>query len=138
MERERPEYLPPIERRRWTFPWLAFWALAMAALVAGAVHQHVKTSSAWKDRFGKTAAQRFNEMPTLASPGKNSVAQTDAHAKAVRQAAIGDLRLRREAAERQVRIQAQEKAENHRCIDGTVFRRIPGGWENVPGETCRP
>ncbi len=32
MERERPEYLPPIERRRWTFPWLLVIGLAILVL----------------------------------------------------------------------------------------------------------
>lgn len=132
MERERPDYLPPIERRRWTFPWLAFWALIMAALVAGAVHQHIKTSSAWKDRFGKTAVQRFNEMPTLASspePGP-TLKQQPTEAEAQR------IKARSERIMREAREQIRWEQENRKCIDGTVFRRIPGGWENMPGLRC--
>jgi len=132
MERERPEYLPPIERRRWTFPWLAFWALVMAALVAGAVHQHVKTSSAWKDRFGKTAAQRFNEMPTIArKPSPERSAQRPLTEIDEKRINARSERVKREAQE-----MMRWEQENRRCINGVVFQRIPGGWENLPGLRC--
>lgn len=32
MERERPEYLSPIQRSRWNFPWLITGFLALLSL----------------------------------------------------------------------------------------------------------
>ncbi|CAM0118336.1 hypothetical protein SMG44B_10053 [Stenotrophomonas maltophilia] len=45
---------------------------------------------------------------------------------------MAEIRARREQAEREVK----QRREEIRCIGGVAFRRIPGGWENIPGETC--
>lgn len=29
------------------------------------------------------------------------------------------------------------KSGRFKCVSGVLFRRIPNGWENVPGERCR-
>ncbi|CAM4113644.1 hypothetical protein STLA111740_00515 [Stenotrophomonas lactitubi] len=49
-----------------------------------------------------------------------------------RNASVAEIRLRRAAAEREI----QQRRAEIRCIGGVAFRRIPGGWENIPGETC--
>jgi len=49
-----------------------------------------------------------------------------------RKAALAEIRARREQAEREVK----QRREEIRCIGGVAFRRIPGGWENIPAETC--
>jgi len=47
-------------------------------------------------------------------------------------AKMAEIRARLEQEERE----ARREHEGLRCIGGVAFRRIPGGWENVPGETC--
>jgi hypothetical protein len=129
MERERPDYLPPINQNRWSFPWLAFWAIALAAMAAAGVALHLKTNEAWSQRFERAAAgadPRMGHEPTVAS--------TDLRERA---ADPKQLTVDQHAARmRQARERNRWEAENRRCVSGTVFRKIPGGWENVPGLRC--
>ena len=30
------------------------------------------------------------------------------------------------------------KSGRYKCVSGVLFRRLPNGWENVPGERCVP
>lgn len=46
MERERPEYLPPIKRRRWSFPWLLFLGAVLLVLAVFVIKQHLDTQMA--------------------------------------------------------------------------------------------
>lgn len=128
MERERPEYLPPIERRRWEFPWLAVLAIALLALLIGGMHMLTKTHAAWNERFSTTDT-------AVADPAPPAQVLDDAeHA-----AKLAEIRLKRTAAEAKTRSAEQRKrleASGLRCINGMLFRRIPGGWENLPGQSC--
>lgn len=128
MERERPVYLPPIERRRWEFPWLAVLAIALVALLAGGVQMLTKTQAAWNERFRTTDTA----IPDPAT-------QTQVLADAEREAMLSEIRLKRAAAEAAAKsAKHARRTEKHelRCINGTLLLRIPGGWENVPGESC--
>ncbi len=125
MERERPEYLPPIKPSRWSFPWLGFIGVVVLALAVFGIKQHLDTQVAWNKRFTKQPAapnQQATTPTTLA----------EKRAEAEREALVAEIRLRRVAAERET-IKAREK---WRCINGIPFRQIEGGWENVPGESC--
>jgi len=51
MERERPEYLPPIARRRWNFRWLITAFLTLVSLATIGVLTLGRTNSAWSERF---------------------------------------------------------------------------------------
>lgn len=133
MDRVRPEYLPPLTQRRFSFPWMAFWAAALLALAGAGVWLHLKTSAAWTQRFDRTAAERFESAPPLARP---HVHDQPADRPLTEAAALAEIRLIRERAARQVRRSQQEDKVATRCVSGTVFRRIPGGWENVPGVQC--
>jgi hypothetical protein len=124
MERERPEYLEPIPRSRWEFPWLGMWAVLLIGAACAGVWLHVKTGEAW--------TSRFRNQPTSQAPAP-AERITPPDVQANRQVMIDEIRARREEAERQ----ARRARSDHRCIGGVVLRRIPGGWENVPGETCR-
>jgi hypothetical protein len=133
MERERPEYLQPIEQRRWEFPWLAVIAAALIALMAGGVHMLSKTHAAWNQRFStaatpsesdRTEAKREAELAEIKL--RQTVAARDADLEKIRQ--------RRARAERDSK--AAQEDDQYRCIQGTLFRRIPGGWENLPGQSC--
>lgn len=123
MERERPEYLPAIHRRRWEFPWLLVIGIVLMGLMAGGAHMLIRTNAAWAERF-QTAKQPARTVDP----------------NAARDAYVAEVRLRRAAAEtaaEQARAGEQsKKSAELRCIGGTLFRRIPGGWENVPNRQC--
>lgn len=126
MERERPEYLQPIPRSRWEFPWLGLWAVLLLGMAGAGIWLHLRTGDAWNARF---QAEPMPAQPASANPAHQLEPVTD------RKAALAEIRARREQAEREVK-QRREEIRCIRCIGGVAFRRIPGGWENVPGETC--
>lgn len=123
MERERPEYLQPIPRSRWEFPWLGLWAVLLLGMAGAGIWLHLRTGDAWNARF---QAAPVPVQSTSADPTPQPAPVTD------RKAALAEIRARREQAEREVK----QRREEIRCIGGVAFRRIPGGWENIPGETC--
>ncbi|HEL5042547.1 TPA: hypothetical protein UOA80_000097 [Stenotrophomonas maltophilia] len=128
MERERPDYLPQIPGSRWEFPWLGMWAVILIGMVGAGIWLHLRTGDAWTARFTRTA-----EAPPLVVPSTAEVPTPAAIEEAKRQATIAEIRLRRAAAEGDA---AKRQREELRCISGVAFRRIPGGWENVPGMPC--
>lgn len=123
MGRERPDYLPDIRRSRWEFPWLLALGIVLLGLLAGGTHMLIRTNAAWAARF-----QTPQERPRTMDPN----AAQDAH--------LAEVRLRRAAAEQEAK--AAELATGKtapselKCVGGTLFRRIPGGWENVPNRGC--
>lgn len=123
MERERPDYLPAIRRSRWEFPWLLVIGIALLALMAGGAHMLLRTNAAWTERF--QPEERPTKVATL---------------NAARDAKIAEIRLMRAAAEQEAKnaeiARRADEANQLRCIGGTLFRRIPGGWENVPNRSC--
>ncbi|MBA0378300.1 hypothetical protein D7U93_08745 [Stenotrophomonas maltophilia] len=123
MERERPDYLQPIPRSRWEFPWLGLWAVLLLGMAGAGIWLHLRTGDAWNARF-----QAEPEPAQSTSVDVTSQPEPMADRKAV----LAEIRARREQAEREIQ---QRRAET-RCIGGVAFRRIPGGWENIPGETC--
>lgn len=125
MERERPEYLPPIKPRRWSFPWLTFIGIVVLALAAFGIKQHLDTQAAWNKRFTEQPKSSPQQAYDPAAPANSK-------ADAQREAMIAEIRLRREQAERE----AMKDRDGWRCINGVPFRKIPGGWENVPGQRC--
>lgn len=124
MKRERPEYLPPISARRWSFPWMALWAVLLLGMAGAGIWLHIRTNAAWTARFNQPPRA---ETPQAAPPQQEAPSDIDA-----RFAKMAEIRARREQAEHE----ARREREGLRCIGGVAFRRIPGGWENVPGETC--
>jgi len=130
MERERPEYLPPIKGRRWEFPWLLLIGIALAAIMVGGVSMLAKTNAAWAKRFDT------NARVTADSAGQTGATPVD---PPVTRGRRQDANTAAQRQERRMR-DSDRATENERtrCISGTVFRRIPGGWENVPGMSCQP
>ncbi len=124
MERERPEYLAPIPRKRWEFPWLGLWAVALASMAAAGIWLHLQTGAAWDARFNQPVAPLDD-----AAPAENARPAQTPQDRAARDATIESIRERRLKA-------AGRPNSDERCIDGVLFRRIPGGWENVPGHHC--
>jgi hypothetical protein len=122
MERERPDYLQPIPRSRWEFPWLGLWAVLLLGMAGAGIWLHLRTGDAWNARFQANAAPSPSTSAEAAQP----------EPVADQKALLADIRARREQAEREIK----KRREELRCIGGVAFRRIPGGWENIPGETC--
>ncbi|MCU0999745.1 hypothetical protein JAK44_02045 [Stenotrophomonas maltophilia] len=127
MERERPEYLQPIPRSRWEFPWLGLWAVLLLGMAGAGIWLHLRTGDAWSARFQR-------EPTPTPSTSAGTVAQPEPMAD--RKALLAEIRARRERAEREAQNAERQRRAEIRCIGGVAFRRIPGGWENIPGETC--
>jgi len=120
MERERPEYLPPIERRRWYFPWLVTGFLTVVSLAVIGVLTLGRTNSAWSERFeGLRRAADATEVPAPA-PAPAAPRRESAVAPPVTVS----------------RARPEQLSRDMRCINGMLFRRIEGGWENLPGSRC--
>ncbi|MFT4409824.1 hypothetical protein ACLMOV_09375 [Stenotrophomonas muris] len=69
MERERPEYLSPIQCSRWNFPWLITGFLALLSLGTIGVLMLGRTNSAWSQRFlnaGQPEELQRTELPVRA------------------------------------------------------------------------
>lgn len=124
MERERPDYLEPIPRKRWEFPWLGMWAVVLACMATAGIWLYLRTGAAWDARFNQPVAPVEN-----AAPMENAGPVPTPQDRAARDAVIDAIRERRLNA-------ARRPNSDERCIDGVLFRRIPGGWENVPGQHC--
>lgn len=127
VERVRPEYLEPIGKKRSGFPWLLLIGVAVAVLAVLGVRQHMQTQAAWQARFDKKQDHTLTVAPEVD-------ADREARVAAIRE-------QRRQAEERYIRerldeVVKEEEAGNIKCIQGTAFRRIPGGWENIPNIRC--
>lgn len=123
MERERPDYLSELPKPRWEFPWMGLWAVLLLGMAGAGIWLHLKTGDAWNARFNAPPVQ---PATTAAIPAPKTEPDPTKEAK------IAAVRMHREQAERR----EQQQRGEIRCIGGVLFRRIPGGWENVPGETC--
>ncbi|MBH1475943.1 hypothetical protein I5U59_00550 [Stenotrophomonas maltophilia] len=134
MERERPDYLQPIPRTRWEFPWLGMWAVLLLGMAGAGIWLHLQTGDAWNARFQSQPDHQATARRPVSPATTNAVESVQAaSAEEERQQLIAEIRLRRAAAERDA---PERKHEELRCISGVAFRRIPGGWENVPGMPC--
>ena len=126
VERVRPEYLDPIGKKRSGFPWLLLVGTAVAVLAVLGLKQHIATQAAWEARFSKLVP---------AEPETAQIKQAEQIDAAAAEARLHRLALVRRQRE-EARMQRQKDAMGWRCINGTPFRKIEGGWENVPGEKC--
>jgi len=125
MERERPPYLGELPRDR-RGNW-AIYALAAALLAAllGGWRIYADTVAAWHTRF---------QSPSRSEPATSHTSRAQ---EIQRQQTLAQIRAQREAAQRQAAQQHSTNRHGWKCIDGILFRPLPGGgWENVPGERC--
>lgn len=99
---------------------MAAIGIAVLALAGFGVKQHLATQAAWNERFNRPKATARTPEPI---PFET---QADDPVERIRQ-----IRKARERAELELR-----ERDSWRCINGTPFRKIPGGWENVPGQRC--
>ncbi|MFN6505661.1 hypothetical protein ISN34_12125 [Xanthomonas translucens pv. translucens] len=94
---------------------------------------YIETAAAWHrnqtERTEAAEAQRAAGNAALAVRQEQS-----------RQERIAEIRWRREVVDRMEKKRQAEKVARARgelrCINGTLFRRIPNGWENIPGSSC--
>lgn len=124
--RERPEYLPQTRREGSGLGWTLAVGICLAAAIAGGAAIYVRTVADWhrakEEKAARTATQREAGTAALAMQQER-----------YRQLRIAEMRAQREQVQEER--QALERGEM-RCINGTMFRRIRGGWENVPGRSC--
>lgn len=125
MERERPEYLPPIEKPRWSFPWMTLISIAVLAQAIFGIKQHLATHAAWNQRFAQPRPSPTKDA-MIAPARRNAEIEADDAAERLRR--LGEIQRARDPHE--------QDRKNWRCINHIPFQQIPGGWENVPGESC--
>lgn len=149
MERERPEYLPPIGNEGRGYPWMLLLGVALVGAMAGGVGIYMKTLGAWHQRFeARTEAVTAPVTDATSQPRKADLRERYGHPP-LKVLKMSDLtpeqqaqRIREdEALIREFRNRAAARSQEDdgiRCINGTLFRRINGGWENVVGKRCDP
>lgn len=107
---ERPRH--PVARERSGIIHITLIGLALATVIAGGVHLLGRTQLAWNARYGERPptpkAQPQSEAP-LVLPAPDPVYE----------------QLKKDFA-----------AGRLRCVNGQLFRKLPNGWENIPGEDC--
>ncbi len=121
MERERPPYREMFQNEHSSSVWpTVLVGLVLLAAIAGALIVYRNTLAGWERRFGDkpqpTAHPAIERTPEALPP-----ALTDED-----MARIIEQERKREA----------EDAKSLRCINGQLFRRLPNGWENLPGRYC--
>ncbi|XQA60996.1 hypothetical protein ACM9XD_16540 [Xanthomonas sacchari] len=125
--RERPEYLPHTKREGSGLGWTLAVGICLAAAIAGGAAIYVRTVADWhrakEEKATRITAQRAAGNEALAIQQKK-----------YRQLRIAEMRAQREQVQQER--QALER-DGLRCINGTIFRRIDGGWENLPGRSCQ-
>lgn len=136
MERERPEYLQPIPRTRWEFPWLGMWAVLLLGMAGAGIWLHLKTGDAWNARFRAEPAPAQSTSADLAPQSEPVPDRTAALAEIRSQRDLAEIAAKRAQAGRSQADTDTRRNGEFRCINGIAFRRIPGGWENIPGENC--
>lgn len=96
--------------------------ITMLGLAAFGIKQHLDTQAAWNARFNKPKTT----TSSVALPGLPIAAENEDPLERIRQ-----IREAQERADRDLKERA-----SWRCINHIPFRQIPGGWENIPGESC--
>ncbi|WP_230598537.1 hypothetical protein [Xanthomonas albilineans] len=131
---KRPEYLH-VTKREGSGIWLTLIVGAcLAAALAGGAKIYLDTVADWQsardDKAARTTAQRNAGNAALSAQQIED-----------RERLIAKIRAER------TKLDQANSAENARaikwmsdgevrCINGMVFRRINGGWENFPGSSC--
>jgi len=120
MERERPEYLPPLKPQRNGFPWLVVIGISLGAAMICGAGIYLRTVVAWE-------ANRTGHHRPTQTPGQQQPLTAEQQ------------RLIEETAAARAEYQRRHETERNtwKCVNGTPFRPVEGGgWENVVGERC--
>jgi hypothetical protein len=125
--RERPEYLPAKRKKEGAgIAWTLIIGLALAAALAGGVKIYVDTVAGWQRN--KEAKER--SVSNQRAAGDSAVREMDAQRNAYNERVQSAIDAQLKAEEQELR------RGNLRCINGALFRRLPNGWENIPGRPC--
>ena len=130
MERELPPYRAAVTKlaRPSIWPTLIV-GVVLAAVIGGGVYLLGQTRAKWEaNRAGKAERAAAFERQWQQQQDEEAVRRARAGAELEE--------LRREAIRN--RDKPDDLPEPLRCINGQLFRRIPGGWENLPDTTCQP
>lgn len=124
MERDLPPYRRTFAHRGRSSVWTI---LALGVLLALAITAAAQLLSKTRERW----EARNTQPASVSEPATPKPTGDD-----MREARLAEIRDRRERAERD---QGARERDGHqyRCINGQLFRRLPNGWENLPGEHCR-
>ncbi|WP_267094985.1 hypothetical protein [Xanthomonas sacchari] len=125
--RERPEYLPQTKREGSGLGWTLAVGICLAAAIAGGAAIYVRTVADWHRAKEEKASQR-------AATRAAGMAAMAIEQEKYRQLRIAEIKAQREQAQQEWK--ALERGQL-RCINGTIFRRIDGGWENLAGRSCQ-
>lgn len=120
MERELPPYRRTFAHRGRSSIWTI---LALGALLAIAITAAAQLLSKTRERW---EARNAPSAPAAPQPTLDDV----------RAARLAEIRDRRERAATD-QAARQQDGHQYRCINGQLFRRLPNGWENLPGEHCQ-
>lgn len=128
MERELPPYRAAVTKpaRPSIWPTLIVGAV-LASVIGGGIYLLGQTRAKWE-------ANRAGKAERAAAFERQWQQQQDAMTVERVQAAAQLEELRREAIRN--RGKPVVAPEPLRCINGQLFRRIPGGWENLPDARC--
>ncbi|WP_295945296.1 hypothetical protein [uncultured Xanthomonas sp.] len=124
-ERTRPDYLPPARREGSGIWWTLIVGACLAGALAGGAALYIETVKDWH-----SARQPRAQITANAGTEQNSA---DIERQEYKRRKLAEIQAKRtEIAEME---NWMSKGEI-RCINGTLFRRINGGWENLPGKEC--
>lgn len=131
MERELPPYRAAVTKpaRASIWPTIAITAVLLAVAGCG-VYLIGQTHARWeKNRADKAAriAEFERQWKAQQSPSKTAPYVVSDPAWEHDQREMENLFLQRERDLRSGKL---------RCINHQVFRRLPNGWEHLPGDTC--
>lgn len=130
MERELPPYRAAVTKpaRPSIWPTLIV-GVVLATVIGGGVYLLGQTRAKWE-------ANRASKAERAAAFERQWQQQQDAETVQRVQAAAELEELRREAIRTRDQPKVLPEAIPLRCINGQLFRRIPGGWENLPDARC--
>jgi hypothetical protein len=115
MERELPPYRAAVTKPTRSNIWpTLIVGLTLAAIIAGGFQLLGKTRHRWEaSRTERVQRQEAFEEQWRASQATPAQQQAD-----------------------RARPREPLRNPNLRCINGQLFRKLPNGWENIPGERC--
>lgn len=129
MERELPPYRAAVTKpaRASIWPTVAITAVLLAVAGCG-IYLLGQTHARWeKNRADKAARIAEFERQWTAQEAATKAAQTEEDRRQIEEMKA---EIERE------RLRPLNPPESLRCINGQLFRRIPGGWENLPDSSC--
>lgn len=129
MERELPPYRAAVTKpeRASIWPTIAITAVLLAVAGCG-VYLIGQTNARWeKNRTDKAARIAEFERRWAAQQAGNVSLPSEKPSPEVQQLLDN---IERE------RTRPQKLPDGLRCINGQLFRKLPNGWENIPGQRC--